>query len=141
MSIKTQIAALQALHRTVSGIKTASTSYPSQLTSAALPLVLVVPNRGIWQQVTIGDLRRQDRTYRVQVFVAPVATANDKAVQDAIDLLQAFGDLYLGAITLDSSNEQVTLEGPITDTGLVELQWGGIAYHGFEFQVSGFAKW
>lgn len=142
MSLRSTRDALQALHATIPGVKSAPTTYPGEIRPVMLPLVLTIPGAATWQQVTIGDLRRQDRQYKVQVFIAPVTQAS--GLELLPELLQAFGETYLATDVLDAPGYQATLtgdEGQITDTGLVELTYAGQTYIGFEVTVHVYEKW
>lgn len=145
MSISLTRAKLQTLHASISGVKSAPTSYPASLKTAQLPLVLVWPDQGEWQSLTTSAMRRQDRVYLVRVYFDAVAQGSpDKPPPGIEDMLQAFGAAYVDPANADqsASGYQAVIMGEgITDSGLGVLNYAGIPYHGFEFRVSVYEKW
>jgi hypothetical protein len=149
MSISLVIAALQTRNAAITGIAKAPTAYPGSLNTAHLPLVLVWPAASQSHQNSIGDLRRSDRTYNLDVYVAPVAQGQgvDQEIQNSITLLQRFIDAYANAEDSDliGGSPQATIkaseQSPIQDTGIVVLKYAGTDYHGFRLQVGVYEKW
>ena len=136
MSITTTIATLQAKNALITGVTTAPTKFPASINTADLPLVLVLPGEGSWGTQAIG-LKRQDRIYRILVYVEAVGQATiDERMNDVIPLLQAFGAAYLSDISFlsDSNIDQVQI--PFTDGGAVVLPYAGNDYTGFEMRVT-----
>lgn len=141
MTVRTSIAALQALHATIPGIVSTPTTFPASIDSSSLPLVLVWPEAAAWERKMASAPSRQDRTYLVQVFVAPAGSDLNDAVQPLIDLLQAFGDTYTNPenIALANGAYQVTLKtgtGNMSDEGAGVLMYAGNDYHGFQFRIN-----
>lgn len=144
MSIIATRAALQALHLTVAGIKTAPTRYPvGQLNDGELPMTLVYPGRGQWFRPMASSPLIHLRTYRVLLFVKAIVqgVGNDEALQTLDALVQAFGQLYTTPenLILTSGTYKIYLrdgQGDITDTGTSVLTFGKIAYHGTEFTIN-----
>ena len=141
---------LQAVNRSVAGVKKAPVlaKYPTKLESADLPFAISWPSDGTWHHEGMGgSQKRQDRVYRVLVYVEPLGL-NDipsRAVA-AATLLQRFIEKYLAPETVPladpggSNPYQVTIEegsgSPHSDGGLVSnLVFGGVPYHGFELHV------
>lgn len=149
--IHDSIDALQALHRTVSGVITAPAlaGYPTVLETAMLPCVLVWPVQGSWY-VKGGAARQMVRTMQVLGYVEPLGqnTIPTRAVQ-AIDLLQRLINLYTTISAIPLSNPppyQLTIESssdlPHQDGGLqADLAFGGRAYAGFMISLNVRAIW
>jgi len=144
MSLSNTKAAIQTLNAAITGITTAPTVYPGALNTADLPCALIFTGEGEWQHTTIGGSARHNRTYRIRVYVTPIAQGKgiDEAMQLVDTLLWRFGITYY-----DKDNQQIaddpqtvlkaTDEG-ITDSGYVQMEYpapGGILYHGFEMLV------
>ena len=125
MTIRTSINALQALHRSLPGIKTASDEFPDSIDTSSLPLVLVWPEEGKWNHKMASAPAQQDRSYLVQVFVAPMSASVNDGTQPMIDLLQAFGDAYTNPanIALANGPYQVTLKMGTGETSDDGPQW------------------
>jgi len=139
VSVLTTIAALQSVHAGVSGIASAPTAMPSNLDQATLPVALVWPGEATWQMQAIG-LQRQERTYIVRVFVAPVAqgiAGPDEGYQECAALVQRIGAAYLDDLTLGGTVDQIT---EIRDSGVsgggFELLWGNVPYWGISYRVT-----
>lgn len=138
MSIATTVAAMQALHRAVAGIKSAPLAFPANLSTATLPIVLTWPGEANWNLHTL-DMSRQERTYEVRCYVDPVA--QDKAGPEnpyvrCVALLELFGQLYLGHTTLGGLVDTMRV---VSDSGIMaggDLTWAGIPYWGFTYRVS-----
>lgn len=136
MSITTTIATLQAKHALITGITKAPTDWPSSLNTADLPLVITLPSAGSWTTAAIG-LARQDRTYRIMVYVEPLGQRTvDERMDAVIPIIGRFGAAYLAdlGIAADANIDQVQI--PFTDTGPTVLEFGGIEYIGFEMQLT-----
>lgn len=148
MSVLDTIGLLQARHRTIGVRAPEPEEYPDSLNRVGLPLVLTFPDRGDWQQQAAAGLRRQDRIYRVQVFVRPTAQGSGlgSAVVLCSELLQQFGELYLEEITIALANTpaQATIKtdaGNLSDDGVGVLTYAKTEYYGFEFRVGVYEKW
>lgn len=149
MAVSTTVDLIQTLIRTggTSARKVPAVSaYPLKADTADLPLVLTAPAEGTWHTKGLGGaLRREDRTYRIIVFVEPLGQSELPArLLAAMTLLQEIKDLILATPALaDPTNYgdyQVTLEQseerPHADSGIIpSLQMGGVAYHGFTIDV------
>ena len=120
-------------------------AYPLKADTADLPLILTLPSEGTFHHKGVGGaLKRQDRTYRVIVFVEPLGQSvfPTRAIA-AATLLQSLIDLFLmpSSVALaDPPTYQVTIEegagNPHSDTGIVpSLEIGGAAHHGFEIRL------
>ena len=143
MSVATTLAALQTLHATLSGVTSAPTDYPAALNTSTLPIVLTWPGPAEWKRAALG-LNRQARDYHVKVYVGPVASGqgNNQVTQTAITLLNAFGLAYIldANVTLSGAVDHIGGDGkgnpaPVADSGITELEYAGVRYHGFEFRV------
>jgi len=139
MSVETTMTALQTLHATISGVKTATVAMPSNLSTADLPRVLVWPGEAEWQLAAMG-LKRQERVYIVRCFVQPVAQDKpglDPGYQACVTLLEAFGQAYQDDLTLSDAVDQIRT---VSDSGIsgggFELQWGQMPYWGFVYRVT-----
>ena len=149
MAINTTIDLLQALHRSMSGIRKAPNlaKYPTVIDTADLPFVIAWPSDGQFA-IKGGGFKQSHRTYRVLVYVEPIGQ-NDipsRAVA-AVALLQTMLNAYISAANVPladptSTNPyQVTIESgptaPHTDGGIVSnLVFGGKPYHGFEIRLN-----
>lgn len=152
MAIATTIDLIQGVNRAISGVRTcpALSRYPLKADTADLPLVLTLPAEGTFHHEGIGGgLKRQDRVYRIIVFVEPIGQ-NQFPVRayDTAVLLQAFIDRWLTVSTetglpvalADPPTYQVTVEAsisnPHSDTGIdPNLTIGGVPYHGFTISL------
>jgi hypothetical protein len=149
MTIQTSIAALQTLHAAVTGVTAAPTAYPSSLDTAGLPCILVLPTEGTVDLESFAAKKRGDDIYRVYVYVAPVSqgAGTNEGVQLAIDLMQRLRDLYVTAanVALTSGTYQATLKvssgDPVRHSPIGTLDFGGVAYRGFTFDVGVMEKW
>lgn len=135
MSVSSVISALQAQHATLTGITSAPTRIPASLNTALLPIVITLPASGTWAHAAIG-LNRQDRSYKVRLYVAPVAQGEgvDEGYQDTITLIQTLGASYVDWPTwVGTSFEQLR---EISDSGHIVMSYAGTAFHGCEFTLS-----
>ena len=136
MSITTTLATLQAKHLAIVGITTAPTNWPSSINTADLPMAITLPAEGTWTTAAIG-LDRQDRTYRIMVYVEPLGQRTvDERMDAVIPLIGSLGAAYLGdlGIAADTNIDQVQL--PITDSGPTVLTFAEIDYIGFEMRLT-----
>ncbi len=133
MSVPTTVDALQRVHASITGVKSAPLIIPGSVNSADLPLVLVRPAEAEWSAQAIG-LPRQDRWYEVFCLVAPVASGRspDSGVRAALPLLQAFGEGYMSDVTISGAVDHVR---EIRDGGIESLTFAGVSYHGFTFRL------
>lgn len=151
MTISGTIDLLQTLHAAITGVEAAplAASYPDALNTALLPLVLTWPETGNWSLEAAGGLRRQDRQYKVQVFVRPVAQGRGigSVIKTCADLLQAFGEAYINPDNLaiaDLPPVHITLKteaSDLSDTGIAVLTYAGVEYHGFSLTVGVYEQW
>lgn len=139
MSVATTIAALQAIHLTITGVNSAPTDMPSNLEQVKKPTVLVFPVEAEWHLQAI-DLRRQERTYEVRCYVQPVAqgiAGIDAGYDACVTLLERFGQKYLTDITLGGAVDTMRA---LTDRGVsgggYELMWGQVAWWGFIYRIT-----
>lgn len=132
MTIASIIAALQARHILVSGVRTAPTAYPASIEASDCPYVLVDPWRGKTSWDTHGgDLAISERIYRVRVFYQPSTFNLDQGKQGAITLLEAMLTAYKSDDTV-TADAAILLERDIEDSGVVEaLPYGENSYIGF----------
>jgi len=139
MSIATTLAALQNVHAAINGIKSAPTAIPSNLSTAALPIVLVWPGPADWQLAAMG-LKRQEREYIVRCFVQPVGqdvAGPDRGYQQCVTLLELFGQAYQNDPSLADSVDQLrTVSDSGVSGGGFELLWGQTPYWGFVYRVT-----
>ena len=145
MTVSATIAGIQGINADITGVKTAPTAtMPSQLTTAALPLAICIPGPAEWMNEA-ANFGFQFRTYFVRVYVKPVARdiPADGGFQEAVTLIQRFGDTYLEDTTFGGVVNTVRLEGPpapIMDGGVRgDMTWGSdpnqTNYWGFEFTI------
>lgn len=139
MSVLTTIAAFQALHADIAGVKTAPTAIKGQIDSVDCPVVYVWPSETVgrnWQPQA-SSWRIVDRDYLISVFVQPVAKGRgvDEGYQKAITMLQAFGEMYTTdtALRLDGSVAHIS---NIRDSGVGVVEYAGVKFHGFEFRIA-----
>ena len=139
MSVSATVSALQTLHATISGIKSAPTNMPASLNTADLPIALTWPAEATWQLAAMG-LKRQERTYIVRVYVRPVGQnmpGPDKGYDDCVALLEAFGQAYQTNLTLAGAVDHISAvsdSGPLG--GGAQLMWGDTPYWGFVYRVT-----
>ena len=138
--------AMQALNRTVSGVQAPSPEeYPTVIdTTNGQPFVMTWPSNGDdWQKG--GGYSQGTRTYRVLVFIDPVAQSDipSHAVAGVL-ALRKLKNLYIASANTPLINPgafQATLEsgptgGHMTDAGLVPtLSFGGRPWFGFELAI------
>jgi hypothetical protein len=141
MTVATTITAYQTLHATITGVKSAPTKMPQALNTADLPLAFAWPGPTIeqtgWQPYAGWYSVR--RYYIVRCYVKPIAQGSgfDDGYQEAIALLQRFGDAYMDNANLSGAVAHI---GPqISDSGVRgDFQWvagSDTNYHGFEFRI------
>lgn len=139
MSVTATVSALQTLHATISGIKSAPANVPASLNTADLPMALVWPAEATWQLAAMG-LKRQERTYIVRVYVRPVGQdipGPDEGYDDCVAMLEAFGQAYQSNLTLANAVDHISA---VSDSGIsggaMELLWGNTQYWGFVYRVT-----
>lgn len=140
MTIATTIAALQALHATVTGVTSAPTTTPASINTADLPMVITIPGACTWKQEYAGG-HVTEREYIVRLFVSPVGQDTvDEAFDAAVPIIQAIGEAYQDDPTLTAAVTHI--DNNFTDTGLDgQLLFAGQAYRGCEFRVTITEKW
>ena len=149
MAISTTINLLQALNRSITGIKRAPDldKYPTVIDTANLPMMISWPSEAQFH-IKGGGEKRQDRVYRLICYIEPLGQ-NDipSRASAAATLLQRVVDTYITAANVALADPggtniyQVTIEsGPNhqhSDSGLVSnLLFAGKPYHGFEVRVN-----
>jgi hypothetical protein len=141
MSILTVYDALQAVHRSTTGIKKASERMPASLNTDDLPFAHLRVGPGEWTRVS--DWSQHFRTFEVTVFVKPVAqgTAVDDGLKVSGRLLQALGEKYLSDITLGGAVQHMgrgaRYDPPtVDDDGVMVYEYAGTAYWGFTYRVT-----
>ena len=149
--------ALQALHRTVSGVRYAPdvAQYLTVLDTPNCPYVMTWVGQSSLHSKGGGWLR-EDATLRVFCFVEPVGQGDiPSRTAEALEVMSALSALYvtIGNVRLltpgDPAAEgyQMTIEtGPgaqqVTCAGLrADLAFGGRAFVGFELQVPILMAW
>jgi hypothetical protein len=139
MTVLATIAALQAKHLTISGVKSAPTAMPGNLDQVTLPVALIWPGEATWNMQAI-DLKRQERTYIVRCYVQAVAqgiAGPDQGYQACVALLELFGRAYLSDISLGGAVDHVAaLRDSGVSGGGFDLQWSGVPYWGFVYRVT-----
>jgi len=140
VTIAATIAALQALHATVTGVRTAPTKIPASFGAADLPLVMTLPGTASWESEAVG-LHCQVREYVVRLFVQPTGQGTvDEGFDAALPIIQAIGTAYQDDPTLGSAVAHI--DATFTDTGLDgQLMFAGQAYRGCEFRMKITEKW
>jgi hypothetical protein len=102
-------------------------------------VALVWPGEATWNMQAI-DLKRQERTYIVRVYVQPVAqgvAGPDQGYQACVAMIEAVGRAYLGDLTLGGAVDHIAgLRDSGVSGGGFELQWGGVPYWGFVYRVT-----
>lgn len=140
MTILTTWDALQAVHRSVAGIKKASEKMPASLNTDDLPFAHMRIDTGEW--VRVSDYSQQFRTFVVTVFVKPVAQGKlDDGLKVSARLLQALGEMYLSDITLGGAVQHMSrgaAHDPPTmeDSGVMVYTYAGVDYWGFEYRIT-----
>lgn len=141
MTILTTFDALQAVNRSVAGIKSAAERLPDKLNTDDLPFAWVQVSTGEWTRVS--DFSIQFRTFLVRVYVKPVAQGGplDAGFKQAARLLQALGEAYLADITLGGAVQHMgrgaRYDPPtMEDSGIIILELAGTEYWGFEYTVA-----
>ena len=151
MSLSDTLGYLQTINAGVSGIKSAPTKYPRVFNTAQLRMILTWPDACDWMHITAGDLRRQDRVWRLECYVTPLTQGQgiDGPIQDCMELLLLLAEEYLDVdnLLLNSSSPQVFIQtdgASLNDDGYQVLRYPpgeGTAYHGFIFRVRITEKW
>ncbi len=139
MTVLTTISALQTKHAAITGVNSAPTAMPSNLDQVTLPVALVWPADATWDMQAV-DLRRQERTYIVRVFVQAVAqgiAGPDGGYQKCAALVERFGAAYMGDLSLGGAVDHISA---VRDSGVsgggFELLWGQVPYWGFVYRVT-----
>ena len=142
---------LQALHRTISGIKYAPplAQYPTQLNTPSLPAVLTWVGPGRYSTKG-GGWKWDVRTALVLLYIEPLAQ-NDipSNALKAITTLSALREAYIDVANIPLANEsgyQLTIESSPEMThndGGIEpnLSFGGAAYYGARLRINVTLQW
>lgn len=137
MTVVATISNIQSIVAQSSGIVSAPTTYPTVLPDTQLPCAITVPGKAVWNTHALG-LYRQERTYKVMVFVKPVAQGQgiDEGIQKVFPIMQALGYTVMTNSTLNGTVDHVGTADRtwLRDGGLVELKYAGNSYHGFEIE-------
>lgn len=139
MSVAATVAQIQAMAATVPGIVSAPVERFASLNGVSLPLVYTTPGPAEWNPHAIG-LRRQDRTYILEVYAGAVAQGRgiDQMYQLALLLLDGFGELFLSreGQSLWGTVDHIGVDGGRwKDTGLQTLTVGEVDYWGFQIEL------
>lgn len=144
MTISATIDALQKLHRTITGVKTAPAKFPGSINTADLPLVITWPERATTKfQTARGIVIRSERMYSVRVFVEAVGQNDyDTPARDGITLLQRFLETYMRESDIQESYPKII---GVSDSGLMaggnmvaaaSLVYAGNFYKGFVCELT-----
>lgn len=140
MTISTVVAGIQAVNAGIAGVKTAPTTIPGDLHSSKLPCALVFVGPG--EPERVSDFSLHFRTYYVRFYVKPIAQGRkpDEGYREAYELLQTVVEEYLSDITLGGvvqhTGRGARYDPPtFEDTGIVEMPYGDVMYHGFEIPL------
>lgn len=141
MSIATVITAIQGVNAGIAGVVSAPTTIPGALRTSDLPEALVFVGPG--EPERVSDFSLHSRTFYVRFYVKPVAqgTKPDDGYSEAYGLLQSVVEEYLSDITFGGAVEHAgrgaRYDPPsFEDSGIVQLEYAGTAYHGFEIVVT-----
>lgn len=137
MSISADLAALQALHATISGVSSAPATPPDSAESARLPLVLLRPGAGSVSREARG-VSGASRTYEGVCLVTALSAGSVAqgigAVRSAMDAFTAFYRAHIEAGTdLSSGNAVVGYRDNGGEDQIVEYR--GRQWEGFSFSV------
>jgi hypothetical protein len=128
-------------------------TYPTNLSTASLPMILTWPSEGLWY-VKGDGFGMDERTFLVMVYVAPIAQDDipSRAVESE-DLLDAIKNLWLTRANIglvdpgdNAGGYQVTIESSFgnghTDGGLTSgPTFAGVAYTGFVVRLRARISW
>ena len=138
MTIAATWSQIVSMVKATSGIITCSTTLPSTVNSADLPLAYVTVGRGTWNEHA-ERLKRQVRLYNIHVLVKPVAQGQypDEGYQAAMPILNALGNTFLDDPTLGGTVDYIGSGArPQFEDGGVSIEtFGGVTYHGFELRL------
>lgn len=139
MTVAETVTQIQALAATVPGIVSAPTERFASLNGVALPLVYTTPGPANWNPHALG-LRRQDRTYLIEVYAGAVAQGRgiDQMYQLAVSLLDGFGALFLSPAgqSLGGAVDHIGVDGGRwKDSGVQTLTVGEINFWGFLIEL------
>lgn len=141
MAVTTTLAALRTLHAGITGITTATTTFPAALNAGDLPAVLTWPGPATHNPQTIGQLlslKRVSREYVVQLFVAPVGAGAglDENAQKVLPFFDRFHTAYLNDPTLAGTDVEILDDyGEWGDEGLTNLRYANEEYWGTVFRL------
>jgi hypothetical protein len=136
LSIVSTYATLCSLAAGTSGITSAPTGLPDQLTDDMLPCVITVVGAATWNEHAQG-LYRQVRTYEQRCFVRPVAQGAtlDAGYAACLAPLYNLGRTYVANLDLDGTVDMLGTRGDFNDLGVQVLAWAGTEYHGFTIRL------
>ena len=140
MSILTVYDALQAIHRSTTGIKKAAERLPDSFNTDDLPYAYLRVEAGEWTRVS--DWSQHFTTFVTTVFVKPVGQGTrDDGFKIAARLCQELGEKYLSDITLGGVVQHMgrgaRYDPPtVEDGGIREIAYAGTAYWGFEYRIT-----
>ena len=135
MTVLSTYAKIQSLVAASSGITSAPTVMPTALNDVDLPCSLCFPGAATLQLQAAG-LHRSDRLYTLRVFVKPVAQGAgvDEGFQEVLPIIQALGLAFNQNVGLDNTVDHIS---ELRDSGVRgDMEYAGIAYHGFEMSFS-----
>jgi len=140
MSITTTLAQIRSMVDGSSGIVTSFTTQPGSIEASQCPAAITLAGPARWQEQALG-LKRQDRTYTINVYVRPIMHGMGIGEGYAVcePILNALGNTFLAkptGLTLGGTVDHIQ---SIRDGGIRgDLTFGDIAYHGFSlsFEVT-----
>lgn len=144
MSVKSVVTALQAVHRSIPGVKHAPDAMPTNLHAADLPFVFTHPGSTLEGRGWVPSMGWHEtrRTYHVTAYVRILGTGTgvDEGYQETLTLLQRFGETYMQPAMRNLGGLVAHLGPDIQDSGWrADWQWtaGEDApfYHGFRFSI------
>lgn len=116
----------------------AQNGYPRSIQDGDLPMLVIFAEPAIWQTHAI-TLKRYDRTYRMELFVLPVAQGLDfnEGYTRVPQYLDAIGKAIAGNLMLRTSLYEVTqVQGSWRDAGVQQLTpWNGVTYWGSNISI------
>ena len=127
---------LEVIGATISGVESAYSEPPLNLDTAKLPCFYPLMGAATYEELG-GDFCTEERQYRCQVAIAPVAEAKPDLIEKrARVLVPLTRDALLKYAALNSLSDaplQVTVS---SDTGVRVLPEYGGTYIGFEFSIT-----
>lgn len=141
-NLEQTIAEIQAVNRSAHAALTAPDEYPSRIAADALPLAATLPGGGRVTQGAVG-LSREERTFLIDVYVRPLSHGVlGEGVVEAARILQAVRDAWTAELLngAPSITDAEFIDEPLEDTGVVPVEFAGVAYLGFRLTLRMVAK-